>query len=89
MKKNIVFSTTRQWNPGDEFILMGCINLLKQLGVDFNVLIYNRNPQIQSVSGIKKTAFSKFFKMLGIDLEEKYNRHFDNSVNDSFNSKNY
>ena len=82
MKKNIVFSTTRQWNPGDEFILMGCINLLKQLGVDFNVLIYNRNPQIQSVSGIKKTAFSKFFKMLGIDLEEKYNRHFDNSVND-------
>lgn len=27
---NIVFSTTRQWNPGDEFILLGTINLLQE-----------------------------------------------------------
>ncbi len=44
---NIVFSTTRQWNPGDEFILMGCIRSLKLAGLDFNPVIFNRNPQIR------------------------------------------
>lgn len=44
---NIVFSTTRQWNPGDEIILLGCRQLLEQLGVDCNPLIFNRNPQIR------------------------------------------
>jgi hypothetical protein len=43
--KNIVFSTTRQWNCGDEFILFGCINILKELiGQTFNPIIYNRHP---------------------------------------------
>ena len=44
---NIVFSTTRQWNPGDEFILLGCINLLKKQLGEFNPIIFNRNPQIR------------------------------------------
>ena len=48
MKKNIVFSTTRQWNPGDEIILKGIINLLKSLKVEFNPIIFNRNPDIRS-----------------------------------------
>ena len=47
MKKNILFSTTRQWNPGDEFILMGCINLLKEVVGEFNPIIYNRNPEVR------------------------------------------
>ncbi|MCL2390718.1 MAG: polysaccharide pyruvyl transferase family protein, partial [Endomicrobia bacterium] len=47
MRKNILFSTTRQWNPGDEFILLGCINLLKELYPGFNPVIYNRNPAIR------------------------------------------
>lgn len=45
--KNILFSTTRQWNPGDEFILMGCINILKNFYTEFNPIIYNRNPEIR------------------------------------------
>lgn len=46
--KNIMFSTTRQWNCGDEFILFGILNLMRSLlGEDFNPLIYNRNPSIR------------------------------------------
>ncbi|QBJ16070.1 polysaccharide pyruvyl transferase family protein [Agrobacterium sp. 33MFTa1.1] len=48
MKKlNIIFSTTRQWNPGDEFILQGVRNVLKELEVDHCPVIYNRNPDIR------------------------------------------
>lgn len=47
MNKNILFSTTRQWNPGDEFILMGCINLLKEIYPAFNPIIFNRNPEVR------------------------------------------
>lgn len=54
---NILFSTTRQWNPGDEFILLGCINLLKSCGLDFNPIIYNRNPQIRRKGKAKKLKF--------------------------------
>jgi polysaccharide pyruvyl transferase WcaK-like protein len=50
---NIVFSTTRQWNPGDEFILLGCINLLKSIGLEFNPIIYNRNPQIRRKGNVQ------------------------------------
>ncbi len=46
MNKNILFSTTRQWNPGDEFILMGILNVMKSI-CDFNPVIFNRNPEIQ------------------------------------------
>lgn len=52
MKRNIVFSTTRQWNPGDEIILKGIINLLRDLKIEFNPLIFNRNPDIRSSYGI-------------------------------------
>jgi len=44
---NIIFSTTRQWNPGDEIILFGCISALRQAGLAFNPVIYNRSPQIR------------------------------------------
>jgi polysaccharide pyruvyl transferase WcaK-like protein len=43
---NIIFSTTRQWNPGDEFILAGIRNLLREAGISHNPAIYNRNPEI-------------------------------------------
>lgn len=36
---NIIFATTRQWNPGDEFILLGCINLLNETLGEFNPII--------------------------------------------------
>ena len=51
MKKNILFSTTRQWNPGDEFILLGVINLLQEILGDFNPIIYNRSPEVRQVKG--------------------------------------
>lgn len=43
---NILFSTTRQWNPGDEFILFGVRRLLDQLEIKYNPIIYNRHPSI-------------------------------------------
>lgn len=61
---NVLFGTTRQWNPGDEFILMGCINLLHKVIGDFNPIIYNRNPQTRAVvkwKGVKKFFYEKFF----------------------------
>lgn len=72
---NIVFSATRQWNPGDEFILMGSINLIKKHISDFNPILYNRNPQI------RRSRHFDFIKiidgLLGKNVLEKF---LDNSV---------
>ncbi len=45
---NILVSSTRQWNPGDEFILMGVRNLFEEaLGpVGINWVLYDRNPDL-------------------------------------------
>lgn len=45
---NILFSSTRQWNPGDELILHGIEQLLSDLGVQYNSVLYNRNPDIRT-----------------------------------------
>lgn len=45
--KNIVFSSTKQWNPGDEFILRGITNLLDSLQIKYNSILFNRNPDIR------------------------------------------
>jgi len=44
---NILFSTTRQWNPGDEFIHRGILNLLRGSGLRFNSIAWNRHPSIR------------------------------------------
>ncbi|MBT5855413.1 polysaccharide pyruvyl transferase family protein [bacterium] len=49
---NILFSTTRQWNPGDEWIRFGIERLLKEVIGDFNPIIYNRNPQIRASESV-------------------------------------
>ena len=71
MTKNIMFSTTRQWNCGDEFILFGVLNIIDELigHKAYNPLIYNRNPSIRPVfeninfkhpiECLKKYAFSQ------------------------------
>lgn len=47
--KNIIFSTTRQWNPGDELIFTGVLNVFTELiGDRFNPILYNRHPDIRS-----------------------------------------
>ena len=68
--KNILFSTTRQWNPGDEFILMGCINLLKSLNIKFNPIIYNRNPDIRKTKDTLDIQLEFFLKNQKINLFE-------------------
>jgi len=72
---NVVFSTTRQWNPGDEFILMGCINLLREHLGDFNPIIFNRNPQTRRAR--KYDIIKGIDKLAGKDFVEKF---LDNSV---------
>ncbi|NLK66695.1 MAG: polysaccharide pyruvyl transferase family protein [Campylobacteraceae bacterium] len=79
---NIVFSTTRQWNPGDEFILMGTINLLNEHFTikerdGFNPIIYNRNPQTRRAR--KRDIIKMIDNFLGKDFIEKFK---DNSVKD-------
>lgn len=51
--KDFIFSTTRQWNCGDEFILLGTMNIIKAAVGDFNPIIYNRNPDIRPI-GLSK-----------------------------------
>lgn len=45
---NILVSSTRQWNPGDEFILQGIRNLLGALPwrQPINWILYDRNPDL-------------------------------------------
>lgn len=48
MRSNILISTTRQWNPGDEFIMQGALNALTNtFGDCYNPIIFNRNPNIR------------------------------------------
>lgn len=87
MKQNIVFSTTRQWNPGDEFILMGVRKILDSIGIEYNPLIFNRNPDIRSCfQDLQYYRASKlpedFWQTRAgrlIDANVKYG-HFDNSM---------
>lgn len=47
--RNILFSTTRQWNVGDEFILFGAIHLMRSIFPEgFNPIIYNRHPDLRT-----------------------------------------
>lgn len=45
---NILFSSTRQWNPGDEFIFFGIRNIIEELFNDkkINWVLYDRNPDL-------------------------------------------
>jgi len=45
---NILIASTRQWNPGDEFIAMGVRNLIKAVlkNRKINWILYDRNPDL-------------------------------------------
>ncbi len=45
---NILFSTTRMWNCGDDFILFGIRNLLENVLPSHNAIVYNRNPDLHA-----------------------------------------
>jgi Polysaccharide pyruvyl transferase len=72
---NIVFVTTRQWNPGDEIILFGCLQLMNQCGFEFNPVIFNRNPQIRHKGKTRNVHRLKLGNW-------QFNPFLDNSVKD-------
>lgn len=74
---NIVFSTTRQWNPGDEFILLGCMRALRLAGLDFNPIIFNRNPQVRRTRRI-----NRWLQGLDRRLGGRFAPFLDNSLKD-------
>lgn len=61
MKKNILFSTTRQFNVGDEFILFGVLNVFSELfgEENYNPIIFNRNPDVRPAIHWKNPLRSK------------------------------
>lgn len=75
---NVVFSATRQWNPGDEFILFGCINALRSAGFEFNPIIFNRNPQTRGRRRSSRVSLG-LDRALGGSLLGKF---LDNSLKD-------
>ena len=96
--KNILISTTRQRNPGDEFIMMGSLNIMKELyGNIINPIIFNRNPDIRGGANFRNSTRNyKFsykwdkstFKGKG-GLHELFRiGHYDNSWKDDMNVSN-
>jgi len=91
LKKRIIFSSTRNWNPGDEFILFGIKRLLKAAGVDFSEILYNRHPTVRTEFGLidKFLRGTSFFFAHNPDIQLKHHRRgkklhrFDNSFFDS------
>ena len=87
-RENIIFSTSRQWNPGDEFILKGILNLFEEAEVEFNPIIYNRNPavtnELDHFNIIKERNFFKsehWSNPLSIIASSIFNiRDLDNSI---------
>lgn len=47
-RRTLLFSTTRSWNPGDDFILFGLRRLIEQVIGPFNALVYNRHPDLHA-----------------------------------------
>lgn len=50
--KTVAYCTTRQWNPGDEFILLGAKNIVEKLIGKHNAIIYNRSPEVRPSCGL-------------------------------------
>ncbi len=80
-QQNILYVTTRQWNPGDEFIMGGVRAALRAAGWSPRVeAIYNKSPQVTA----KWSRFNPF-KVRAANLSAGYvdafvhTAHFDNS----------
>lgn len=98
MRKNILISTTRQWNPGDEFIMQGSLNIMDEImGKNYNPIIFNRNPDVRGGAKFRnltrKYSFtykwdSSSFKGKG-GLHELFRiGHYDNSWKDDMDPNN-
>jgi len=47
-RPNVLFSSTSQWNVGDEFILRGILQACADAGIALNPVLYNRNPAVST-----------------------------------------
>jgi polysaccharide pyruvyl transferase WcaK-like protein len=66
--KTILFSTTKNWNVGDEIILAGIKNLLRKLDLEFTSVIWNRHPSINPDNmGLDNSFDVKRHKLEAID----------------------
>jgi len=66
--KKILFSTTKNWNVGDEIILAGIKNLLRKLDLEFTSVIWNRHPSINPGNmGLDNSFDVKRHKITAID----------------------
>lgn len=92
MRKNILISTTRQWNPGDEFIMHGVLNAINcAFGNCLNPIIFNRNPDVRGGGKWRSKTRNaewtyrwekKYFRGKGILTELFRLGHWDNSFKD-------
>lgn len=64
---NILASTTRQWNPGDEFILFGVQRLWQQVHGPCNWMIYDRNPDLHGKANVLGNSW-RGESLKGIDV---------------------
>ena len=74
-RENIIFSTTRQWNPGDEVILAGIRNIFDSLSISYNPFIFNRNPDLRSGFDEIDAANGRERGLIGAPID-----FFDNSI---------
>jgi tetratricopeptide (TPR) repeat protein len=65
----VLFSTTRMWNPGDDFILFGIRNLLEPLIGPYNALVYNRHPELHQL----RLRFNQPATITGDDVSVRAN----------------
>lgn len=77
----ILYVTTRQWNPGDEFILRGARRVMKECGVKEDVTsIYNKSPQTTSLFESWNFWKQQYFTSLASSVDFALNiTHYDNS----------
>lgn len=74
--ENILVSSTRQWNPGDEFIWFGVRRLFEaSFKPPFNYLLWNRNPDVfidgWANAQIKPRLYSNCLVKPAIDLIDR------------------
>ena len=90
-RTTVLFSTTRMWNAGDDFILFGAQNLLKPMLGSFNSVVYNRNPDLHNLrvnfdQVVSFQAGESHFETNLYQLLKPYVTHRDNSWHESFNT---
>lgn len=78
---NVLYVTTRQWNPGDEFILAGARSVVREIGWRPRLeSIYNKSPQV-----VGKLSRFNPFRLKHANYSAGYvdsflqTAHFDNS----------